>query len=653
MCVWNLNERLVMYRRSIGLQSGCWRTLKPWSHNAILVLPREKFILAPQCKTVSSSSPSKDASKLQRVSKETLQKTSAWQIPLFQLLVTEQHTKRELLWLQNFAFVYDLFLNNHSLKRQDATEQQLAYLDWLSKQRYFLRQGILAPEKKELLSYLKVMPTWRRGRKPERIQQRKTSYLDKDFEVDERWSSLSDQEILKKLEEFKRNPRNKAWAMRWRRLYRYKRIHGHIDLDKDNCKDKNLLNWLRRQHRAIREEKLDEQRLTLLAILGDEPAVLVMKRKQDYEKALDTPLEWNEKVDSSKSTDREIFIWTIHFLQLIEYRNHFGHVCVDKEVDNDVSGLVEWTREQSISILKGDIHPHQAKLLYDIGFQVTDIKGRPKEFPLQVLSTSGKMEISSEALNWLEQLQELIEYPQKEIALESSLETMDATWITMLRKWIACKLQNCEIFTSDLESWIHEQCELFRSSQLTNRKKLALEVVGFEFYPSQEESWEKMFERYESFVKLNGTTQVPRVPKYRDLYEWCIRQRHLFRKGKLPQDRYSRLAKLGMVWDDRGDRWNRRFLELCEFQRQYGHLEVEKGLRNGQFRSLYNWIIKQRFLYRYNLLDEDRVCRLKGIGFDFKEVTNEWKFRIKELEAYKTIYGNCDVRCISGILLHY
>jgi len=592
--------------------------------------------------TASSSATTNSTSKRQVVSKETLQHTNAWQIPLFQLLVLEQQSRRDLLWLQNFAVVYDLFLNNHSLKRQDATEEQIGYLDWLSKQRYFLRQGILAPEKKELLSYLNVLPTWRRGRKPERVQQHKTSYLDRDFQMDRRWNNVSEREMLKKWEELKNNPRNKTWAARWRRLYRYKKIHGHIDLDKENCKDRNLLNWLRRQHRAIREEKLDEDRLTLLAMLGDGPAVLVMKRKEDYEKALDDSLS-TELESKNNLTDKEIFIWTIHFLQLLEYRAIYGHVFIDKEMGQQVPELLEWTKEQSVSILKGEISSYQAKLLYNIGFQVTDMKGRPKTFPQAALSNS--IEISSEALKWLEQLQDCLEHPQKEISLESSVDSLEATWLSMFRRWIACELRSSDetVLSEDLEDWLQQQRDLFLSNQLSNRKKLALEVAGFVFYPSQEESWEKMFERFESFVKLNGTTQVPRVPKYRDLYDWCIRQRHLFRKGKLPQDRYSRLAKLGMVWDDRGDRWNRKFSELVEFQRKNGHLEVEKGVRDDSFRPLYNWVIKQRFLYRYGLLDEERVRRLKGIGFDFKETQNEWKFRMKELAAYKAIYGNCDV----------
>ncbi|GJQ12906.1 hypothetical protein GpartN1_g4697.t1 [Galdieria partita] len=615
---------------------------KLWTHNSKVFRQRKRLSFALCSRTTASPTVATvTVSKKKTLSKEALQQTKAWQIPLFQVLLMEQRSKRELLWLHNFAIVYDLFLNNHSLKRQDATEQQIAYMDWLSKQRYFLRQGILAPEKKELLSYLNLVPTWRRGRKPERIQQRKTSYLGKDFQLDMQWNNLSDQQILKKWEEFKRNPRNKTWAMKWKRLYRYKRLHGHIDLDKENCKDRNLLNWLRRQHRAIREEKLDEERLTLLAMLGDEAAVLVMKRKEDYQKALNTPLEWEPKETSTKWTDREIFIWTIHFLVLLEFRTIFGHIMVNKESCKQLPNWVEWTAEQSVCILKGDISSYQAKLLLNVGFQVTDIKGRPKKFPTSVLSC--ELEISSEAVEWLEKLQELIDHPQKEIVLESSTDSIDATWLSMFRKWIAYKLQNSVTITEDLENWIQQQCDLFRSNQLTDRKKLALEVVGFEFYPSQEESWEKMFERYESFVKRNGNSQVPRVPKYRDLYDWCIRQRHLFRKGKLSQERYSRLAKLGMVWDDRGDRWNRKFMELVEFQRKHGHLEVEKGVRNDTFRPLYNWVIKQRFLYRYGLLDEERVCRLKGIGFDFKETQNEWKFRIKELAAYKAIYGNCDV----------
>eukprot|EP00871_Galdieria_phlegrea_P004515 jgi/Galph1/5064/GphlegSOOS_G3703.1 len=597
--------------------------------------------------------------------KEVLEQTEAWNVSLFQMLAQEATLKREIQWLYNFAAVYELSLRKHPLKRHCATTEQLPLMEWLSKQRYYMRQGTLSSEKQELLKYLQQSPTLRRGRKAEHIKQHKMSYLRDNFSVGFVWRNVTDEEILERLDETKIRCRYRLWCEKFIKLVEFKKEHGHVDLDRNNCSDKVLLSWLRRQHRAIREEKLDLDRLVLLAMLGYEPAVIIMERKQEYENAIIQPNGVSslsfEKRNSINVTEKEAYGWCIRFIQLVEFWKLFGHTQVNEKNCGNCSELVEWTMEQRVALLKGDILTPQAKLLYAIGLQVKDMDGNIRAFPVHLLTFQENDSISLsmrnsycwqpiESLKSIEEIQQWIRKPSKLMTLVASRDKNEQRWFMMFRKLVVYGLKFGDFDVSKtrnkslaLIKWIQNQRVAYQQSALNENRRVALEMIHFEFFPSQTQNWERMFRRLKAFQKQFGHIQVPRSPKYRELYDWCIRQKNLYRNGKLERNRYSRLTRLGMMWDHRMDRWNRKFMQLVEYGRKYGHLNVEKGTKDNPYRSLYSWIIKQRFLYRYGLLDEEKVRKLEDIHFDFKESQNEWKHRIRELEAYKAFYGNCDV----------
>jgi superfamily II DNA or RNA helicase len=96
-----------------------------------------------------------------------------------------------------------------------------------------------------------------------------------------------------------------------------------------------------------------------------------------------------------------------------------------------------------------------------------------------------------------------------------------------------------------------------------------------------------------------------------------------------------------------GSTWDERFGELKAFQLQTGHCLVSRT--DVLWSSLGNWVGMQRQLKRAGKLSEDRVRRLKEIGFiwgkgiESGRHRKKWEVMFAELQSFKNKYGHCDV----------
>jgi len=107
---------------------------------------------------------------------------------------------------------------------------------------------------------------------------------------------------------------------------------------------------------------------------------------------------------------------------------------------------------------------------------------------------------------------------------------------------------------------------------------------------AQEQTWQRMLGALRTFQRTFGHLDVPRgwhvEPR---LPGWMATQRLLRRRGKLHQDRLSRLDELGFKWTQlrngsapvrpqppggRSGAWDRMFVALQEYRRTYGNCNV-------------------------------------------------------------------------------
>ena len=92
-------------------------------------------------------------------------------------------------------------------------------------------------------------------------------------------------------------------------------------------------------------------------------------------------------------------------------------------------------------------------------------------------------------------------------------------------------------------------------------------------------SWDERFQELVEFKALNGHTNVS--TKVKGLGIFVSNQRARFKKGKLEDGQVSRLNGIGFHWNPNDAKWDERFQELVEFKALNGHTNVStkvKGL---------------------------------------------------------------------------
>ena len=129
-----------------------------------------------------------------------------------------------------------------------------------------------------------------------------------------------------------------------------------------------------------------------------------------------------------------------------------------------------------------------------------------------------------------------------------------------------------------------------------------------------------------------GTTGIPTMPPSRRS-----------RSSRTNPHVNTREERLGDEIQSKFDeRWNARFKELLDYRSEHGDCNVptESG-------KLGNWVKEQRKTYKAGSLSQDRIDRLKSIGFKWalREVapTVPWDTRYYQLVQYRTEHGDCDV----------
>jgi hypothetical protein len=100
----------------------------------------------------------------------------------------------------------------------------------------------------------------------------------------------------------------------------------------------------------------------------------------------------------------------------------------------------------------------------------------------------------------------------------------------------------------DLERWVDEQRQLHRTGQLRPERLARLKRIGFA-WDAQESKWELMFSALLDFKRSHGNCDVPRRwSENPALGVWVALHRSLGRKGKLPNERVTRLNEIGFRW---------------------------------------------------------------------------------------------------------
>merc|ERR1712032_1178206 len=83
-----------------------------------------------------------------------------------------------------------------------------------------------------------------------------------------------------------------------------------------------------------------------------------------------------------------------------------------------------------------------------------------------------------------------------------------------------------------------------------------------------------------------------------------------------------------------------RFRELTVFRRNHGHCNVPKKYAGG---TLGVWVNVQRQDKRKQIMHNERVVRLEGLGFQWNVLTDLWEARFRELAVFMQEHGHCNI----------
>ena len=135
--------------------------------------------------------------------------------------------------------------------------------------------------------------------------------------------------------------------------------------------------------------------------------------------------------------------------------------------------------------------------------------------------------------------------------------------------------------------------------------------------------WEEMFQRLFVYQQKHGDCLVPnRYSEDKRLGAWVSTQRRNYNRSEMCNDRIARLGAIGFAWkttDPRSTPWMKRYVELLQFYKTYGHSVVPILFESN--RPLANWVSSQRQEYRYfveskpSRMTQERIRLLNEIDF--------------------------------------
>ena len=185
------------------------------------------------------------------------------------------------------------------------------------------------------------------------------------------------------------------------------------------------------------------------------------------------------------------------------------------------------------------------------------------------------------------------------------------------------------------------------------KKSLSPEVIkhlestfsDWSWNPMQDD-WEKNFQGFQKFIKLNDHARAPYDAIVDDLKIgiWLSNLKSKYKAGNLSSEVIERIENSHPTWTWTllDQQWEEFFSLLQIFKEANGHCNVGSKGKTKEERALYEWINTQRKRLKVGKLSEARKSRLEALGFLFEPV-DPWIESYKILVAYVDREGSANV----------
>lgn len=149
------------------------------------------------------------------------------------------------------------------------------------------------------------------------------------------------------------------------------------------------------------------------------------------------------------------------------------------------------------------------------------------------------------------------------------------------------------------------------------------------------DKWDSSFNELCKFFELNNHSVVPSDDEeLSSLYKWCNKQRFLYSKDMLSQDRIDKLNSVNFPWDIKLERWMLKYNKLKDYYTEFNTTKVPASYD----KEMYTWCHTQRL--NKAKLSELQISLLNELNFKWKVLDEEFEERFNELLEYKEEHGD-------------
>jgi hypothetical protein len=172
-----------------------------------------------------------------------------------------------------------------------------------------------------------------------------------------------------------------------------------------------------------------------------------------------------------------------------------------------------------------------------------------------------------------------------------------------------------------------------KGTPLTEEQTKKLESLGVRWNETKlENAWNEIYAEAVKYFQERGDSEVPLgfvTESGKKLGFWIQNQRMNFLKGKLSEDRKSKLSAINMRYENAFDlQWAKKYSEAKAYFEEHGDLSVSFGVYTESGFPLGRWLSRQRCDYRSGKLSEDKTKQLETLNID-------WYFDIRKYNQIK------------------
>ncbi len=432
---------------------------------------------------------------------------------------------------------------------------------------------------------------------------------------------------------FEWDPYDKYWWLNFEKLKIFKQRKSHCRVTKSLSAEVGIsYSWIQAQRRHWREGSLKDEYVAALESIGFVQDVNIDLFYEGIEN-LSEFLQKNSKEDLKNTS-------------ILPNGFNLG-TWISNKKKNKKNGILPQYQEDILNNLWVDWSEKNDKSFW-IGF--SELKAFVKKFEHPNVPANFKTNSKLNLGNWC--LIQRRAYKRGTLSSEKAqlLEALGFSWNANAaqeeRTWLEF-LKQYQILTEveadkKLTQWVNENLDKFKNGELNPQRYFRLNSIGFNWsmvsktnkIKVEKGNIYKLIEINENlgaYIEKNAHSVVPSNYKTETGFPLGELVKNLRKDKSTLDDSIVQLCdSLEFDWTNDDARWKQSF---NRFRNNYPSAKQDNIF----------WASKQRQSFKDGSLDENRIEKLKKIGFIFEPYSGSWDNHISELKNFSQVNGHVDV----------